>query len=203
MRRNWEIVKGCEQLTEGCNSCPSYAHYAEHGLDYTASPFLQNLGVPTDDQFSKIYTVALGSDLFHESVSIPVLQLIFDTLNRARHHCFEITTKRIERAYCVSKELQWTENIWLGTSVESGEYLWRMDYLNKIPANYKIISACPILGAFPSNMDLSGIDQFSVIEETWGLKRPAKQNWIDDIERQCKDQEVEFNMSGFQLWRAN
>ena len=203
MRRNWEIVKGCEQLTEGCNSCPSYAHYAKHGLDYTASPFLKNLGVPTDDQFSKIYMVALGSDLFHESVSIPVLQLIFDAMNRARHHFFEITTKRIERANCVSKELEWTENISLGVSVESGEYAWRMDYLNKIPASNKIVSACPILGAFPKDMDLGGINQFSVVEETWGLKRPVKQEWIDDIERQCKDQEVEFNMSGFQLWRAN
>ena len=104
-RKSWEIVTGCERLTPGCDSCPSYWHYEAKGLDYTCTPQMHNLEIPSYDPFSKIYCVALGSDLFHESVSLDDLKQIFTSMNNSRHHCFEILTKRIERAYCVSQEL--------------------------------------------------------------------------------------------------
>ena len=137
-RKNWEIVTGCERLTPGCDSCPSYWHYEANGLDYTCNPQMHNLEIPSHEPFSKIYSVALGSDLFHESVGHDDLKRIFISMNNARHHCFEIVTKRIERAYCVSKELEWTENIWLGVALESGLYRWRVDYLRGIPAKHNI-----------------------------------------------------------------
>ena len=202
MRKNWEIVTGCERLTPGCDTCPSYWHYLDNDMDYTCTPQMQNLQVPVDDQFTKIYTVALGSDLFHEGVSIDNLKRIFHVMNMSRHHCFEIVTKRIERAYCVSDELEWTPNIWLGVALESGEYRWRVDYLRKIPAEFKYISACPILGAFPQ-MDLTDINQVSVVEETWGLKRPMKNEWVDDLQEQCEQQEVEFSLNNSDIWEIN
>ena len=201
-RKNWEIVTGCERLTPGCDSCPSYWHYEANGLDYACTPQMHNLEIPSYDPFSKIYSVALGSDLFHESVGIDDIKQIFASMNKARHHCFEILTKRIERAYCISKELEWTENIWLGVALESGLYRWRVDYLRDIPAKHKYISACPILGAFPQ-MNLHGINQVSVVEETWGLKRPMKNEWVDDLKEQCKNQEVEFTINESYLWEPN
>jgi protein gp37 len=202
MRKNWEIVKGCERLTEGCDSCPSYWYYKKAGLDYTATPYLKNLSVPSDDQFTKIYSVALGSDLFHESVNSQILGLIFKQMNKVRHHMFEITTKRIERAYCVSKHFEWSDNIWLGVSVESSEYQWRIDYLRKTPANFKFVSVCPMLGEL-KNVNLEGINQVSVAQETWGLKRPMEKKWVESLEQQCKEQKVDFVMNEFQLWEAN
>jgi protein gp37 len=202
MRKNWEIVKGCELLTEGCDSCPSYWYYKKAGLDYTVTTHLKNLSVPLDDQFTKIYSVALGSDVFHESVTSKELGLIFNTMNRARHHMFEITTKRIERAYCVSKHFNWSENIWLGVSVESSEYQWRIDYLRKSPAKFKFLSVTPMLGEL-KNVNLKGINQVSVAQETWGLKRPMEKKWVESLEQQCKEQKVEFVMNEFQLWEPN
>jgi protein gp37 len=202
MRKNWEIVKGCERLTAGCDSCPSYWHYYQNGLDYTVKTQMQNLDIPKNDLFTKVYSVAHGSDLFHESVSVDDLKKIFQVMNNTRHHCFEIVTKRIERASCVASELEFSENIWLGVALESGEYRWRVDYLKKIPAKYKFISACPILGAFPQ-MDLSGINQVGVVEETWGFKRSMRNEWVEDLKEQCKEQEVEFTVNDSYLWEAN
>jgi len=202
MRNNWEIVKGCERLTPGCDSCPSYWHYYQNGMDYTVKTQMQNLDVPTNDLFTKIYSVAHGSDLFHESVSIDDLKRIFKVMNNTRHHCFEIVTKRIERASCVADQLEWTDNIYLGVAIESGEYRWRVDYLKKIPAQYKFISACPILGAFPQ-MDLSGINHVGVVEESWGFKRSMRNEWAEDLKEQCEEQEVEFTVNDSYLWEAN
>jgi len=202
IKRNWEIIKGCERLTEGCDSCPSYWYYKKGGLDYTATPYLGNLSVPSDDKFNKIYSVALGSDLFHEAVPSQILGLIFKEMNKARHHMFEITTKRIERAYCVSKDFEWSENICFGVSVESSEYLWRIDYLRKSPAKFKYVSVCPMLGEL-KNVNLEGINQVSVAEETWGLKRKIEKKWIDNLEQQCKEQKVDFVMNEFNVWRVS
>ena len=199
IRKNWEIVTGCERLTEGCDSCPSYWHHKDNNLDYTVTTHLNLLSIPANDKFTKIYSVAHGSDLFHESVSATHLRVIFNEMNKSRHHLFEIVTKRIERAWAVTKDFEWSENIWLGVAVESGEYAWRIDYLKKIPAKFKFISACPMLGPF-QKMDLTGINQVSAIKETWKHERPIKDEWVRDLEKQCKEQEVDFNTSEFYLW---
>jgi protein gp37 len=149
-----------------------------------------------------MYTVALGSDLFHESVPLSDLKKIFKVMNNSQHHYFEIVTKRIERAYCVSKKLEWTQNILLGVALESGEYRFRVDFLRKIPVFYKYISACPILGEFP-NIDLTGINGVSVGEETYGLKRPMEKKWLKDLKKQCEEQGVSFSLSESYLWRAS
>ena len=132
----------------------------------------------------------------HESKSI------FKEMNRARHHMFEITTKRIERAFCISKYFEWSENIWLGVSVESSEYQWRIDYLRKSPAKFKYLSVCPMLGEL-KNVNLEGINQVSVAQETWGLKRRMEKKWVESLEKQCEEQKVEFVMNEFQLWEPN
>ena len=199
IRKNWEIVTGCERLTEGCDSCPSYWYYKDNDLDYSVVPHMNLLTIPVDDQFSKIYAVAVGSDLFHESVSLNNLKIIFDVMNRSRHHYFEIVTKRIERASCIAKELTWTDNIWLGVAIESGEYRWRIDYLRKIPAKFKFLSACPMLGPF-TQVDLSGINQVGVVEETWHHKRGIKNEWVEDLREQCDEQGVDFTMNDCHIW---
>ena len=77
-----------------------------------------------------------------------------------------------------------------------------MDYLRNIPAQYKFISACPILDAFPQ-MDLNGINYVGIVEETWGLKRPVKNEWVEDLKEQCQTQGVEYTLNESYAWGAN
>ena len=201
-RKNWEIVKGCERLTSGCDSCPSYWYHKTNKLDYTVKTQMQNLYIPTNDVFPKMYSVAHGSDLFHESVAVDDLKKIFKVMNNAGHHDFEIVTKRIERASCVADQLEWSNNIRLGVALEAGEYRWRVDYLRNIPARYRFISACPILDAFPQ-MDLSDINYVGIVEETWGLKRPVKNEWVEDLKEQCETQGVDYTLNESYAWGSN
>ena len=199
---NWKIVKGCERLTHGCDSCPSYWYHKKNGLDYSVSVDMDALELPGLEVIPRKYLVAHGSDLFHESVSVNNLKIIFKTMNNLRHHTFEITTKRIERAACIANEFEWTDNIHLGVGVESGRYRWRLDYLRDIPAKYRFVSACPMLGPFP-NANLSGIDYVGIVEETWGMKRPMDIVWAEELILQCDQQSVAHTLNESYAWEPN
>jgi len=189
--KNWQVVTGCERLTPGCDSCPSYWEYVADNRDYNAVFQPEKIKDPLKNPVPTKYTVALGSDLFHEAVTRENLELIFETMNKADWHWFEVGTKRAERMYCVSKDFNWTKNISLAVSVESHEYKWRIDYLRKSPAIVKVLSMVPLLGPI-GDLDLSGIAIAGIQPETWGFKREYKKEWGEDIERQCKEQGVIF-----------
>ena len=190
---NWAIVSGCERLTEGCDSCPSYWEYMAENRDYSARFHTERLNDPINNKTPTRYVVALGSDLFHESVKIEELEKVFETMIIADWHFYELTTKRIERCYTATQNFTWPKNISMGVSVESGEYKWRINYLRKMAPIFKVISIVPLLAPM-GKLDLYGIAMVGVQPETWGLKRECKKEWIDEIELQCKEQGVLFHM---------
>jgi len=188
-RKTWPIVTGCDRVSAGCDSCPSWQHYLAEDLDYSATPQMQFLTIPARDQFSKIYCVAFGSDLFHYAVPTEDIESIFEVMGASEQHVFELVTKRIERAHRL--KLDWPDNVLAGVVIESADYTSRLDHLREIPARFKFLSAAPLLGPL-GDIDLTGIDQVGAVHETWGLKRPCKQQWIDDLREQCDRQGVEF-----------
>jgi protein gp37 len=188
---NWEVVTGCERLTPGCDSCPSYWEYKAQGKNYNVKFCPDQLQAPLDNPTPTKYAVALGSDLFHEAVTPENLKAVFEVMNKASWHWFEVGTKRAERMYCMANSLKWTKNISLAVSVESHEYKWRIEYLRNSPAIVKVISMVPLLGPM-GDLDLSGIAIAGIQRETWGFKREFKKEWADDIARQCSEQGVLF-----------
>ena len=188
---NWPIVTGCERLTPGCDNCPSYWEYEAKGWDYHPQFHEEQLLVPITNPDPTNFLVAAGSDLFHEAIRYSYIEKVFNLMNDARWHTFEIITKRAERLACIANALKWSENIKLGVVVESAEYKWRMEYLRDSPAKFKALQIGPILGPM-GELDLTGIDKVGVINEHWGKARPADPQWIDDVKRQCAEQGVEF-----------
>lgn len=190
---NWEIVTGCERLTEGCDSCPSYWEYLKDERDYHPFFHEERLFEPSKNLHPSKYVVALGSDLFHESVREEEIMKVIQIMRTCEHHWFEVTTKRAERMYCVMKgaRFQFPKNVSLAVSVESGEYKWRIDYLRKTRATTKAVSFVPLLGPI-GEVDLDGIGVVGVQAETWGFEREMKSDWVEEIERQCKEQRVLF-----------
>jgi protein gp37 len=209
----WPVVVGCEVLTEGCESCPSYhsaiankgvvGHIFEHGYDVRVIE--DQLDKPSANPIPTIYSVAFGSDLFHESVTENYLKRIFATMNATPRHIYEVPTKRAERMYTATKlyGLKWTDNIFAGVHIESGEYVWRMNYLQKLNAKHKYLSIVPLLGDM-GVLDLTGISYVSASAETWHNKRPCDANWVADIQRQCNEQGVEFSWDqGIAIWEED
>ena len=131
------------------------------------------------------------SDLFHKDVPLDFIQQVFDVMRRASWHTFQVLTKRSERLLELSSELDWPANVWMGISVETEPYTFRIEHLRQTRARTKFLSLEPLLGALP-NLDLREIDWVIVGGESGPGARPIKIEWVLDIRDQCQTAWVPF-----------
>ena len=129
----WNPITGCTKISQGCEHC--YAATLAKRLKAMGNVRYKNEFAVTvhEDLFEKPLEWKKGkmifvnsmSDLFHENVSDEAILKIFDTMNRASWHTFQVLTKRPERLLVLSKYINWTDNIWMGVTVESNKYVNR------------------------------------------------------------------------------
>jgi protein gp37 len=112
-------------------------------------------------------------------------------MNKANWHIFQVLTKRAERLLEVSNELNWSDNIWMGVSVENQDHTNRIDLLRKTGAKTKFLSLEPLLGPL-QNLNLEQINWAIVGGESGPKARPIEENWITDIRDQCLKNKVPF-----------
>ncbi|MCG7500596.1 phage Gp37/Gp68 family protein [Tenacibaculum sp. Mcav3-52] len=197
--KTWNPVTGCDKVSKGCKFC--YAEVMAKRLKAMKNPRYLNgfkltlhedkIDEPRRWRKGRVVFVNSMSDLFHKDVPLEFIQKVFKTMNETPQHIYQILTKRSERLAEISHKLNWTDNIWMGVSVEDAEVLNRMDDLKKCGAKTKFISAEPLLGAL-NNMDLSGIHWVIVGGESGFKARPMEKDWVIDIKNQCDEQNVTF-----------
>ncbi|MCL5278398.1 MAG: phage Gp37/Gp68 family protein [Planctomycetes bacterium] len=195
----WNPVTGCTKLSPGCRNC-----YAErmakrlramgqrsyrNGFGLTCHPEL--LELPLRWKQPKMVFVNSMSDLFHADVPLDFIQRIFATMSRARHHVFQILTKRADRLLELSPSVEWTENIWMGVTVESAAYKNRINALRASGAFLKFLSLEPLLGDL-GQLDLAGIDWVIVGGESGPGARPMFPEWVRSIRNQCIRRSLPF-----------
>jgi len=112
-------------------------------------------------------------------------------MNRAHWHQFQVLTKRPERALRLSDRLPWTENIWVGTSIEDMEVAHRADHLRQIPAAVRFISAEPLLGPV-DELNLDGIEWVIGGGESGLGHRPCDPAWARSLRDLCASRGVAF-----------
>ena len=188
----WNPVTGCTKISPGCKNC--YAERMSKWLQamgvekyrdgFSVATHESSLGEPLRWKKPRLVFVNSMSDLFHKSTSSDFIEAVFDVMNRAPQHTFQVLTKRPRRAVALDGKLNWTPNIWLGTSIESAEWLFRMNFLRETGAQTKFLSLEPLLGPLP-NLDLNGIDWVIVGGESGPGARPMLQDWAREIRDTC------------------
>lgn len=141
----------CQKVSPGCKNC-----YAEHlamrrGMVFNKPPEWR------DNAWKELRTMKPGSvvfvnsmsDSYHELVPVEWIHRIHNAARQRPDITFLLLTKRPERAYGLSPHLDYPPNLWVGTSVENEDYLWRLDYLLRIPAAGHFVSAEPLLSRLP------------------------------------------------------
>ncbi|GAB3789070.1 phage Gp37/Gp68 family protein [Spirosoma horti] len=196
----WNPTTGCDKLSAGCKFC-----YAEVMTKRLQAMRLEKysegfkiirthdseLMKPFEWKKPKVVFVNSMSDLFHKNVPLPFIQKVFDTMNRCPQHTFQVLTKRAELLEAYSAELTWSENIWMGVSVEDSRVIDRIDHLRQSGAKTKFLSLEPLLGPLP-NLNLTGIDWVIVGGESGRNPRPMHESWVEEIRLQCEQQGVAF-----------
>ncbi len=149
------------------------------------------LEVPTRWRTPQTIFVNSMSDLFHRDVTTEYIHRVFNVLNRANHHRYQVLTKRSLRLQRISQQLPWRSHIWMGVSVENQQYTYRINHLRDTGAHIKFLSLEPLLGPLP-NLNLTGIDWVIAGGEFGPGARPMNPEWVFSIRDQCVAAGVPF-----------
>ncbi len=193
----------CTRVSEGCKHCYMMAMANRYNRPLVGRPQWRGANA-----FKELRAIPSGSlvfvndmsDTYHESVPVKWIHSIHNTAAYIRPDLiFLLLTKRPERAYALRHQLAWPANLWLGTSVESSKYLWRLDYLLETPAAGHFLSAEPLLSALPSLERYLILAPFShlldwviVGGESGGERRPFDKAWARSIRDACVSCNVPF-----------
>lgn len=195
----WNPVTGCTKISPGCKHC-----YAERlaerlmlmGVEKYRNAFRVTLHPETMNDpllWKQPRTIFVNSmsDLFHEEVPVQYIQQVFEVIDRAHWHRFQVLTKRSKRLCEVASSLHWPANLWMGVSVENSDYRFRIEHLRATPAQVKFLSLEPLLGPL-SHLDLRQIGWVIAGGESGPGARICKPEWITDIRDQCVSAGVPF-----------
>jgi protein gp37 len=195
----WNPVTGCTKISAGCLNC--YAERMARRLRAMGQPNYRNgfkltlhphtLELPLRWRRPRIIFVNSMSDLFHKDVPPDFIGKILDVMQQAPQHCFQVLTKRSERLADLSPRLPWPANVWMGVTVESKDYRFRIDHLKQTNAAVKFLSLEPLLSPLP-NLNLTGIDWIILGGESGPRARPMRPDWVTDIRDQCLAAQVPF-----------
>jgi protein gp37 len=199
----WNPVTGCTKISAGCDHC--YAerfserfrgvpgHPFEFGFDLTLRP--ERLETPLKWRQPRMIFVNSMSDLFHKEVPWEFTALVFDTMEMADWHTFQVLTKRsslmrdfLRKRYGADRG---PSHIWLGVSIEDGTKLSRLRHLQQTPAGIRFLSLEPLIGRI-GKLDLTGIDWVIVGGESGPSARHMGAEWVREVRDQCVREGVAF-----------
>lgn len=195
----WNPVTGCTKVSPGCKNCyaarmarrlQAMGQYRyRNGFDVTLQGDIVEL--PLSWKKPRMIFVNSMSDLFHDDVSPEFIHSVFRTMNMASRHIFQVLTKRSDRLREVSESLMWTDNIWMGVSVENEDYAYRIDDLLDTGAGVKFLSLEPLLGSL-EDVSFEGIGWVIVGGESGPGARPMQKSWVTEIRDQCGERGIPF-----------
>ena len=199
----WNPVTGCTKVTRGCDNC--YAeriaerfrgvkgHPFENGFELTLRP--ERLSQPLSWKRPRRVFVNSMSDLFHNKIPTEFIDRVFDTMEDADRHIFQILTKRssLMQNYLQGRYGHGAapRHIWCGVSVEDHTAIARIRHLQNAPVPIRFLSIEPLLGPV-GEIDLEGISWVIVGGESGPNARPMKECWVIEVKELCKRNGVDF-----------
>lgn len=215
----WNPVIGCRKVSSGCANCyaermakrlaamarsdqeegrtagrkKNYLHVLTPQGRWNGSIYLDESAIMAPMSWREPRTIFVNSmsDLFHEDVPSDFIRRIFSVMNQCSQHTFQVLTKRAERLLEVDTDLNWTENIWMGVSVEDQQQYSRIRALQQCHASTRFLSVEPLLGPVP-RMPLSKIHWVIAGGESGPGARPMDPSWARQVRDRCIERGVPF-----------
>jgi protein gp37 len=199
----WNPVTGCTKISAGCDNC--YAarfserfrgvpgHPFKNGFDLSLRP--ERLSQPLEWKKPRMIFVNSMSDLFHKQIPYGYLSTVFEAMENADWHIYQVLTKRssllrkfINVRYSTRKAPQ---HMWFGVSVENEQAVSRIPHLQATNAAIRFLSIEPLIGPV-GRLNLKGINWVIVGGESGPRAREMEPSWAIDIRDQCVNAKVAF-----------
>lgn len=136
----WNPTHGCSKVSAGCDNC--YAERISNRFNITEDRWTpenaadnvvekpHKLEEPYKLSEPKRIFVNSMIYIFHSNISGEYIRDVFAVMRNCPEHIFQILTKRPGRA--CHMDLQWPDNVWMGTSVEDSRVIERLDLLRTV-----------------------------------------------------------------------
>jgi len=199
----WNPTTGCTKIGRGCDNC--YAerfaerwrgipgHPYEQGFDLRLWP--SRLHQPSQWKKPRMIFVNSMSDLFHKRMDRQFIDKVFDAMETADWHVYQVLTKRSSLMLQYVRDRyrsgEVPKHIWLGVSVEDAAHKSRINHLRHINSEARFISFEPLLGPI-GQVDLSGIAWAIVGGESGPKARPMEPSWATALRDKCRIEGVAF-----------
>lgn len=215
---SFNIAWGCVRISPGCQKCYAdalalrYGHSVwgpakttarrTFGAEHWAEPLKWNRVAEREGVRRRVFCSSM-CDVFEDHPTIEAeREKLWPLIRRTPWLDWQLLTKRPERI-AANLPADWEEfgpgyaNVWLGTSIESQDYLERMAILGEVPAIVHFVSAEPLLGplSLRSFLELIGVE-----EEWWVIvggesgpeARPMELDWARGLRDECDEFGVRF-----------
>ncbi len=197
----------CTKITDGCSGCyaSDWNTFRGNGLEFNLANLPKIRWVLKEKEFAQWFAekepkkifVCDMTDLFHDSIPNSFRDAIFEAMEKASWHTYQILTKRTEnmKKYLLHRYILECPEIpsflWLGTSVENQKVKYRIDILRSIPTKVHFLSCEPLLESL-GELNLENI-QWVIAGAESGVKRRAySESWAKEIREQCLKQNTAF-----------
>ena len=212
----WNPTTGCDRVSPGCDNCYALVlarrlkamgnpKYQRDGDPRTSGPGFglaaheESLGLPHRWKKPRLIFVNSMSDLFHPSVSADFIHRVFAVMADTPRHTYQVLTKRSQRLASLADQLPWPSNVWMGVSVESERYSFRVRHLRSVQASVRFVSAEPLLGSLAA-VDLTGVDWLIVGGESGHRARPMDPQWVIELRDKCLHGNIPFFFKQWGEW---
>ena len=208
----WNPIAGCSLVSPGCTNCYAMrmaARLQAMGMQkyegttrksgkrhvWTGRVNLDQKSLAAPLAWRKPLRIFVNSmsDLFQEALAEESVQRVWQIMEQAHWHSFQVLTKRPERMLSLLSQsaFRLLPNVWLGTSVENEDHVGRIDVLRRTPAAIRFVSFEPLLAPI-RKPDLTDIHWAIVGGESGPGARPMEAEWVEDLRDSCVRQGVAF-----------
>jgi protein gp37 len=203
----FNVAWGCTKVSPGCAHCYADSLASRYGHDvwgagkprrifgdkHWAEPLKWHAAAAEEQRRHRVFCSSM-CDVFEDHPTIDAERTkLWALIRRTPWLDWQLLTKRPER---IADHLpaDWGSgyrNVWLGTSIENNDYVFRADILRRIPATVRFISYEPALGPL-DHLDLDGIDWVIVGGESGAKYRLMDHAWARALKLRCESAGVAF-----------
>lgn len=132
------------------------------------------------------------SDFFHEKIPFSFLDRVIEVIRATPQHTYQVLTKRSWRMMKYGERIgRFPDNVWLGVTVESSPYKFRIQHLRKTDAQVRFLSVEPLIAPV-GKLNLDNIHWVITGGESGPNYRPCLAAWVREVREQCVIASVPF-----------